>query len=86
MSGIQNSLQVMADLQLIAIDVIGLVKNHSLIQILKQIGPISAAAKDIVKEGPLALPELKSLGPDDVAALSKAAYLLVQAVVAQIAK
>lgn len=86
MSGIQNSLQVMADLQALVLNVADLVKHHSLIEIFKKLGPIEAAAKDLVKEGPLALPELKSMNADDVAQLSRAAYLLVQAVVAAVAK
>ncbi len=82
MVNVAHTLQVFADLELIAVDIARVVKKGgSIWSLLPVLAEMLGAAKDLVAQAPLALPELKDLDAEEAGLLAKATYTLVKSVI-----
>lgn len=76
--GIDHSKAVIADIADMAAKVIGIVKHLSIFKALSELKALEADVKDLIKQAPLALPELKTLDAAEGVEIAEAAYGLVQ--------
>lgn len=82
---LEHSKSVLADISDLAVKVVGLIKHHSLFDVLPKIRVLEADIRDLVAQAPEALPELKSLDPEAAGELAKSAYELVLAIMQAVA-
>lgn len=82
MTGIVKTLQTIADMEKLAIDVIDIIKDGSVsFSDIPKLFDLFGALKDLVVDAPQALPELSDLDALEVGQIGAAAYSLIKTIV-----
>jgi hypothetical protein len=84
--GIDNTLKVLADLQIVSCDLIKVLKKGVGLGSLKVLLGMLDEIKSIAVNAPKALPELNDIDKDEAGRIASASYVLVRAIIAAVAE